>query len=439
MNHSIKKTTQHKAIFFNNTNGLILFVMTVLLGAFLFSADFLKQQIFSQSHVQNTRQPDEFNWNINQIRINIEAVNPDKGRVVLSFSNNIPFLQRLKLKMDLNGNIIRDWWDVDGDLLFLDIGKGENVVSIYGMNQYGRMTNSAELAIFYDGKHVEMNNASGTIINPSYKFIFQSPDNVRRLHFKSIVEPILSDIAEEMDEIVTIRRWVRNLQGPFLEKMWQNTPKTDDPLKALTEMQQGTPGLCRRFAIVLHGAYLSVGIPVRLVFATPDFNSHSYNHSLVEVWSQSFNKWILVDATMDTLYMIDNQPAGLLEFSRAVRNQEWGRISFERNGSDHKPEPKLFKEGSLEPSPFIKSFNHIFAAKSNALFDGYRVSMFSKKRIHFVHLYENGMARFPEGKRKMAWISFALSGIGLCIGSIFFLVRICNLKSKTQQTIFREN
>ncbi|MCF8135812.1 MAG: transglutaminase-like domain-containing protein [Desulfotignum sp.] len=435
LHHIIKKTASHKALFLNVTNGLILLVLLLLLGSFLFSAFFLKQQIFSQSSVQNTLQTDEFNWNINQIRIDVISVNTDQGQVVLNFSNNIPFLQRLKMKIDQNGSTVREWRDVDEGRFSLDIEKGENVLSIYGINQYGRLTNKAELAISYDGNHLEMNNASGHIINPSYRFVFQSPDNVKRLHFKSIIELALPKKLNEMDEIVAIRKWVRNLQGPFSKEMWQNTPKTDDPLKALAEMQKKTPGLCRRFAVVLHGAFLSVGIPVRLVFATPDFYSHSYNHSLVEVWSQTLNKWILVDATMDTLYMIDNQPAGLLEFSRAVRNQEWEKISFERNGSDHLPEPRIFKEGTLELSPFIKSFNHIFAAKSNALFDGYQVSLFSKKRIHFVHYHEKDMARFPEGKRKLGWISFVFSGIGLLFGSIFLMIRICYLKNTIQKNI----
>ncbi|MBM9538464.1 transglutaminase-like domain-containing protein [Desulfobulbus alkaliphilus] len=265
----------------------------------------------------------------------------------------------------------------------------------------------------------KMNHNYVNFFDESVYFGIGSSQKNNLLEFKKKIDINYSEDINEIEKIALIRRWVRDQQGEFSHKMWQNTRKIDNPLEALLEMQANKPGLCRRFAIVSMGAYLAKGFPVRLVFSAPDFRSKSYNHSIVEVWSQQYNKWIVVDATMDTFYLLDKIPAGLLEISEAVRNERFDKISFERNGSIHKPIPLIYFENSKQLTPFIQSFHHTFYSTNNALFDGYGVKLLGSKRLHFLHYYNENIAKYPTGKRKLALASLILSLSGIIILNIY--------------------
>lgn len=373
------------------------------------SYNYLKSQIFTQSRVIGTSDINDIKWNLNKIQFSVLKKENDNYEIFIE--NNIPNFKNYFIEIQTE-NRISDWFEYTKNTYNIKIDSEYTRFTIFGLSELYAETKKFNILFKKKSDVVEIYGDDRRIVYPSYTFKHQSPNNPLMKKFRSRMDDLNFTHDSELSKIIAIRRWVRNQQGDFSKENWKDTHKIDNPLKALEEMQSRTPGLCRRFAIVSLGAYISMGLPARLVFSAPDFSSKSYNHSIIEVWSQTYDKWIVVDATMDTFYLLDGVPAGLLEFSLAVQNKEFDRISFERNGSTHKPVPGIYISGTNELTPFIKSFQHTFYSTSNALFDGYGVRFFGKKRIEFVHYVINEESIFPQFKK-----TIALSILGLAIMS----------------------
>src|SRR5439155_4804970 len=89
------------------------------------------------------------------------------------------------------------------------------------------------------------------------------------------------------------------------------------------------------------------------------------------------------------------------ELHKALRTGQAETISFDRNGSQRLPRP------SIEA---YKAFcGHIFVARTNALFDGYRVRAFGARRISFAHLVSDGQEVYPEDRKRILFGCAALS------------------------------
>ncbi len=194
----------------------------------------------------------------------------------------------------------------------------------------------------------------------------------------------------------------------------------ENPLVSLEDQRAGNPGACRRFAYILAGALLAGDMHPRLIHIAQNFLDDSFNHTLVEVWIDSLSKWIVIDADYDTLYLIDNQPASMLELHNAVARKEFERISFARNGSKYLPEPTVY-EGQ-QPSRLIKSFRHIYYATTNAFFDGYTVKLCGKKKISFLNYYDRNTPPYPIVKKKIALAGLIFTPCCLVM-LVFLLIR----------------
>ena len=176
---------------------------------------------------------------------------------------------------------------------------------------------------------------------------------------------------------------------------------TEEPEKYLEQQRRRVPSACRRFSYSLTGALLSVGINARVVSATETLNpSAGLTHNLVEVWVQKLHKWILVDPTSDAFVPVNGSPASLLEVYAAAQPESRAHISFDQHGSHYRIPPLDMYRGY---------FRHLFVARTNAIFDGYRYGLFAAKGIEFVHYAGPGIEPYPEQKKELLLIVFGVS------------------------------
>src|SRR5205807_593877 len=122
----------------------------------------------------------------------------------------------------------------------------------------------------------------------------------------------------------------------------------------------GSSGACRRCAWLLVGILVALGITARLVCGAEGFEERLASHCMVEVWVPEMAKWVLLDPTLDTLFLVDHQAAGLYEVFDALRHHQ--SVTFDRRGSARLPAPSL--------AYYQRVLNHIFVARTNALFEG---------------------------------------------------------------------
>ena len=171
----------------------------------------------------------------------------------------------------------------------------------------------------------------------------QDPRAPGLIRFRKEIAHVLKPGSRQLDHIAALRHWVRTQQSQD-RRLWMFDPSADsgavDPETLLREQRNRKPGACRRFGYLLQGTLLASGIPARLV-SLQAFVHDGLGHIMVEAWVDELNKWILVDATTDTMFLVDGRYASLLELRRALLTGDSKRIRFERNGSDLEPRPQL--------------------------------------------------------------------------------------------------
>ena len=240
-------------------------------------------------------------------------------------------------------------------------------------------------------------------------FVRQSPDSAGLAAFRACVPGTRKPGCGDLALATEVQHWVRGLQAysPGCRRYGQ---QKEDPLRLLRETREGKPGNCRRLAYLLTGALISVGLDARIAAASGHFDGRiAPHHCMVEAWIEELGKWVLLDPSFDAVLYVDGQPASLLEVYLALREGELGRVGILRNGATT-PQPARVEY-------YRKAFKHIYLARTNALFDGYRVSLVGKRKITFLHFVGVHSPAYPEARKRFllfgGFVAFVLAALSL--------------------------
>lgn len=221
------------------------------------------------------------------------------------------------------------------------------------------------------------------------------------IKFRAHIAPLLQPGRETVETIATLRHWTRAQQSSE-PQLWRFVPDEDsgdvDPGILLEQQLALRPGACRRFGYILAGALVSAGIPARLVSLQATF-SDGFGHIMVEAWVDELGKWILVDPTSDTMFLVDDRYVSLLELRRALLSNNLDRIRFERNGSSLDPPPDLHY--------FTKIARHAFVYKNQTLFADPPLGKASMWKIRVLHYVDEYAAPYPEATKKALLVAAA--------------------------------
>ena len=144
-------------------------------------------------------------------------------------------------------------------------------------------------------------------------------------------------------------------------------------------------------AVLSHSAVIVSPMPASAFF------TESLGHIMVEAWIEPLSKWVLVDPTGDTLFLVDGRYASLLELRTALLEGQLERIAFERNGS------------VLEPAPRIEYFEqiprHAFVVTNERLFTDPPLTKTDVSRFRVLHYVDEHAEPYPNVRRAMnaAW------------------------------------
>jgi hypothetical protein len=227
----------------------------------------------------------------------------------------------------------------------------------------------------------------------------QDPAVPGLIRFRTHVAPLLLPEQGALETVAALRHWARTQQAPD-DALWRFPPGADsgdvDP-GVLHEQQHALrPGACRRFGYVLAGALLSAGIPARIV-SLQAFFTDSLGHIMVEAWIEQLNKWVLVDPTCDTMFLVDGRYASLLELRETLLARRRESIEFERNGSELQPAPSLDYLAQIPRHAFVVTNENLFTEPPLTKADVWR--------FRVLHYVDEHAARYPRARRAMtlAW------------------------------------
>jgi len=85
--------------------------------------------------------------------------------------------------------------------------------------------------------------------------------------------------------------------------------------------------MCVHYAVTLVSCCMAAGIPARCAIFTGTMNGHN-GHFTAEVWLDEFDRWVMVDPTLDAILFEDGVPLSVREIQRAGSDLtalvEWG-------------------------------------------------------------------------------------------------------------------
>lgn len=224
------------------------------------------------------------------------------------------------------------------------------------------------------------------------------------IRFRKQLAPLLDAKLTTVDQIAVLRHWVRSQQSDD-RQLWFFPRDADsgdvDPGILLAQQRGLQPGACRRFGYVLAGALLSAGIPARLVVLQASFTD-GLGHVMVEAWTRELNKWILVDPTADSMYLVDGRYASLLELRKALLARKPDSIRFERNGSRLNPPPRL--------DYLTRIAKHAFVFTNERLFTDPPLTKASVWRFQLLHYVDRDAEPYPESARELSILGAIVFG-----------------------------
>lgn len=246
--------------------------------------------------------------------------------------------------------------------------------------------------------------------NDAYHFIYQNTENSPELiTLKSLY--LLDSIAQqgnsELEQILYLMNWTNS--------RWKhngsNKPSSSNTLTILKEAEEGKQFRCVEYGIVLRSILASIGLEARtlgLKTKAVEVTSSGAGHVLTEVWSNQFNKWVVLDAQVNLIPTLNDIPLNAVEFQKAmVQGQNFklvdinGEVSAKRRKSylrfiakylyyfDFKFDQRevaydsLFKvndktvlmlvpDDAKKPTVFQKKFDMTYLEYTNSLNDFYR-------------------------------------------------------------------
>lgn len=143
------------------------------------------------------------------------------------------------------------------------------------------------------------------------------------LRSREKLDEVVSTAETQFEKIVLLRAWVRRQWesgGSFYYPPWDAVEILD------LARQHGNRGFCAQYAIVFLQACQSLGIHARYVDLP--------GHFVVAVWSDDYNRWVVMDPTNDINYELDGVPVRGRDLYRAYwRNDVRGIVRVDSAGN----------------------------------------------------------------------------------------------------------
>jgi len=152
-------------------------------------------------------------------------------------------------------------------------------------------------------------------------------ENLRRLRKDFKLDEVVAPGRTEFEKLLLLKRWVRSRWNHG----WNNTNPPWDAYEILKRAERGETFTCGYYSFVLSECYRSFGyqarrLNIRVKDTEYPANPHNHDHNVCEVYSNEYNKWVLMDADKNCHYEKDGVPLSALEIREAWLNGEEDKV-----------------------------------------------------------------------------------------------------------------
>ena len=158
---------------------------------------------------------------------------------------------------------------------------------------------------------------NGRIARPYFPFSYQDMGHlkVRQLGERIGLDKMMAETDSELELIITLADWANGLWGhmrPLPFPSW-------DAHEILDRVDAGDSFFCTYKAVLFAQACNAAGLSARLLGIS---TKHGAAHTVTEVYSNEYRKWMLVDPWMNCWFERDGIPVSALEVHNAIDNPE---------------------------------------------------------------------------------------------------------------------
>lgn len=128
---------------------------------------------------------------------------------------------------------------------------------------------------------------------------------------------LVQDSKTDLEKILHVLNWTSN--------RWKhngnNSPKKNDAISILKEVEEGQRFPCFAYAIVLRDQLNALGFKARTVYLkTQDAKTRSFSpgHVATEVYLNDLQKWIFLDGQFNVIPTLNGLPLNAVEFQNAI-------------------------------------------------------------------------------------------------------------------------
>ncbi len=169
------------------------------------------------------------------------------------------------------------------------------------------------------------------IVRSAYEYDYQPRDEMLvELREKYELDAVIAGGRTEFEQMLMLREWVRNRW----DHGWSREPEARNALEILEAAELGSDFNCGYYSITMMQSLLALGFVARragIAKAQTEWmalDEGNIGHSVPEVYSHEFHKWIMLDADMNVHYQLDGVPLSVLEIHRAWVGGRWSEVKM---------------------------------------------------------------------------------------------------------------
>ena len=169
------------------------------------------------------------------------------------------------------------------------------------------------------------------IVRSAYEYDYQQRDDMLvELREKYELDAVIAGGRTEFEQMLMLKEWVRNRW----DHGWSREPEARNALEILEAAELGSDFNCGYYSITMMQSLLALGFVARragIAKAQTEWmalDEGNIGHSVPEVYSHDFHKWILLDADMNVHYELDGLPLSVLDIHRAWVGGRWSEVKM---------------------------------------------------------------------------------------------------------------
>mgnify|MGYP001603515524 CR=1 FL=1 len=228
-------------------------------------------------------------------------------------------------------------------------------------------------------------------MNTSFVWEDFNHPKLKELRDKYLLKEVVAGRRDEYEKQLLLKKWVSTI----LPLGYNNFNQYSTAMEVLDDRSNLGGFNCSWYTLVYLQSAIALGWYARKIGIDTDhkFGEEEKRHTVIEIWSNKYNKWYVIDPMFSTNFEMDGTPLNAYEIRKSL-TEENENIDTVIGLRDHSFPLSGFKEMHNTPNNYFWFF---VLLRNNFLQDS---NIYNSQALLFVDKYNKGKVWFVGGKDK---------------------------------------